>query len=742
MEKDIQRNVFPGGVALVRHRGSQIMLAAYGLSSKYETLTARVAEPIPATTDTLYDLASLTKLFTTTAVMRLVEQGQLALDEPVAQWLPDFAAGGKASVTLRQLLTHTSGLPDYLQLWKLEATPAARMQRVLSTPLLDPPGTAFRYSDLGLIALGHLVEQVTGTSLDRVVHDMVTGPLHLDQTLYQPPADLKPRIAPTEYEDAVGRGMVWGEVHDENAWSLGGVAGHAGIFGTAADLGRFAQLYLDGGVLDGVRLLRPETVAEMTRNQIGDLEWRGLGWELNGDYYMGHLASPQTYGHTGFTGTSVVVDPRRHLIVVLLTNRVHPTRNGPSQNPSRQAVADAALAAADATPAPAGGVLVATPTPTAVLTGVDVLKRDGVDLLKGRRLGLITNATGRDGQGRSTIDVLHAESAWRMVALFSPEHGIRGDAEAGQSVDASVDARTGLPIYSLYGETTRPTDAMLRGVDTLVYDIQDVGARVYTYPATLLEVMRAAASRGLPVVVLDRPNPIGGDQVEGNVLDARFSSFVGPAAIAMRYGLTIGELGHLFNTELGVGADLTVVQLHGWPRSMWFDRTGLSWVNPSPNMRSLSAATLYPGTVLFEGSNLSEGRGTDRPFEWIGAPWIDGGAWADLLNATNLPSVRFSPSSRTPDSSKFAGQACQGVLIEIVEREQVQPMALGVTMLAAARAVAPRRVQLTPSTFDHLAGTDRIRTALEADQPASEIVAAWQPELQRFRTLRERYLVY
>jgi CubicO group peptidase (beta-lactamase class C family) len=244
-------------------------------------------------------------------------------------------------------LTHTSGLPDYLQLWLLEPTPAARIQRVLATPLLVPPGTVFRYSDLGLIALGHLVAQVAGVSLDRVVRDMVTGPLHLDQTMYRPPASLKPRIAPTEYEDAVGRGMVWGEVHDENAWSLDGVAGHAGIFSTAHDLGRLAQMYLDGGVLDGVRLLKPETVAEMTRNQIGRLEERGLGWELDADYYMGHLASPTTYGHTGFTGTSLVVDPARQLIVVLLTNRVHPTRNGPSENPARQVLADAALAAVD-----------------------------------------------------------------------------------------------------------------------------------------------------------------------------------------------------------------------------------------------------------------------------------------------------------------------------------------------------------------------------------------------------------
>jgi uncharacterized protein YbbC (DUF1343 family) len=210
----------------------------------------------------------------------------------------------------------------------------------------------------------------------------------------------------------------------------------------------------------------------------------------------------------------------------------------------------------------------------------------------------------------------------------------------------------------------------------------------------------------------------------------------------MRYGLTIGELSQLFNAELGIGADLTVVPLQGWQRSMWFDQTGLSWVNPSPNLRSLRAATLYPGTVLVEGSNLSEGRGTDRPFEWIGAPWIDGGAWADTLNRQNVPGVHFTSATHTPDSSKFAGQPCQGVAIEIVERDQIQPMALGVTMLSTAHTLAPGHVQLTPSTFDHLAGTDKIRTALESGTPAAEIVAAWQPELQRFRALRARYLLY
>jgi uncharacterized protein YbbC (DUF1343 family)/CubicO group peptidase (beta-lactamase class C family) len=734
LQRAIQRNWLPGGVVLVRHRGAQILLGAYGLSRKYESLTELSDDPIPATTDTRYDLASITKLFTTTCVMRLVEQGRLTLDDPVAHWLPEFAAGGKEAVTLRQLLTHTSGLPDYLTLWTLEPTPEARIQRVLATPLINAPGTVYLYSDLGLITLGHLVEVITGITLDRAVRQMVTDPLRVADTQYRPPEDLKPSIAPTEDEQEVGRGMVWGEVHDENAWSLNGVAGHAGLFSTARDLGRLAQMYLEGGTLDGTRLLTSETVAEMTRNQIPGIDWRGLGWELNQTYYMGKLASPETYGHTGFTGTSLVVDPRRDLIVVLLTNRVHPTRNGPSMNPTRQAVADAAMDAADAAPTPSPPVAL---QPPAVLSGVDVLLRDGSAVLQGKRLGLVTNATGRTRSGQSTIDALHSSSDWKLLALFSPEHGIRGQAQAGQSVDDATDQPTGLPVYSLYGSTTRPTDAMLRDLDVLVYDIQDVGARTYTYISTLLEVMRAAAAHGLPLVVLDRPNPIGGDQVDGNVLDARFASFVGPAPIAMRYGLTIGELARWFNAELGVNADLTVVPLGGWQRGMWFDQTGLDWVDPSPNIRSVTAAALYPGMVLFEGTNVSEGRGTPHPFEWLGAPWIDSDAWAAAL-ATDA--VHFTPQDQTPDPSaaKYPGQLCHGVTIEIVDRQQLRPMDLAIHMLAALGA----QLRFTAATFDGLAGTDRIRKALEASVTPDDIVASWQPDLEAFKATRQRYLLY
>ena len=369
---------------------------------------------------------------------------------------------------------------------------------------------------------------------------------------------------------------------------------------------------------------------------------------------------------------------------------------------------------------------------------MDVLLRDGSDQLGGKRIGLVTNVTGRTRGGQSTIDALHQDARWSLVALFSPEHGIRGEAAAGQSIDSSRDQQTGLPIFSLYGNTTRPTAAMLNGIDALMYDIQDVGARTYTYISTLLEVMRAAAEYAVKVLVLDRPDPIGGDQVEGNVLDARFASFVGPAPIAMRYGMTIGELAQLFNAD--INCDLQVIRMEGWQRSMWFDATGLEWVNPSPNIRTLGAAALYPGLVLVEGTNLSEGRGTARPFEWVGAPWVDAGAWAAQLNAAGLKGVRFTSLDQTPDNtaSKYPNESCHGVAIEIADRPLLESTRVGVTILASTGA----KLEFQTATFDGLAGTDQVRKAIETGISPTDIVNAWQPDLDKFRAARQQYLLY
>jgi uncharacterized protein YbbC (DUF1343 family) len=369
---------------------------------------------------------------------------------------------------------------------------------------------------------------------------------------------------------------------------------------------------------------------------------------------------------------------------------------------------------------------------TTLMLGMDVLMAQSKEVLKGASIGLVTNQTGKDSGGSSTIDLLHQEKSWTLKALFSPEHGIRGEADAGATIDSGSDAQTGLPVYSLYGDTVRPTAKMLQGIDTLVYDIQDVGARVFTYTSTLLEVMQA----DVRVVVLDRPDPINGVAVEGPVLDPRCASFVGPAPIALRYGMTIGELARLFNGELGVHCDLDVVALSGWSRDSWLPEQ--RWVNPSPNLRSLAAATLYPGTVLVEGTNLSEGRGTDRPFEWLGAPWVDSEAWQDRLSRLVLPGVRFEPADRTPSSSKYAGQKCHGLLLTITDRQALQPVALGVALISTAGS----NLQFADATFDGLAGTDQLRTALQAKTPVADIVASWQPALEAFKRTRAKYLLY
>ena len=381
-----------------------------------------------------------------------------------------------------------------------------------------------------------------------------------------------------------------------------------------------------------------------------------------------------------------------------------------------------------------------------VRNGVDVLLEDPSSFIGDARIGLITNPTGVTMGLYSTLDAFHEHPGIDLAAVFGPEHGARGDAQDALPVESRVDEATGIPVYSLYGEVRRPTAEMLEGVELLVFDIQDVGARFYTYVSTLTHALEAAEEHGKGVVVLDRPNPINGVAVEGNIPEPGFESFVGLHRVPIRHGLTIGELALLANE--GIGAELRVVPMEGWSRGMWFDETGLPWVQPSPNIPTLETATVYPGTCLFEGVNVSEGRGTTRPFEYIGAPWIDARLWASDLNMLGLDGVAFRPCHFTPTFDKYRGELCGGVQVHVTDWDAFKPVEAGLHMLAICIDLWPEECQWRTATdserlhFDLLAGTDKIRDALTEGVSVDDIVGGWTGDLASFMERREDILLY
>jgi uncharacterized protein YbbC (DUF1343 family) len=376
-----------------------------------------------------------------------------------------------------------------------------------------------------------------------------------------------------------------------------------------------------------------------------------------------------------------------------------------------------------------------------VLNGIDVLREEGFNKLKGKRVGLVTNHTGRARDGATTIDLLHGSAAANghsLVALFSPEHGIRGLLDS--TVPSTTDEKTRLPIHSLYGDTRRPTAPMLDGIDTLVLDLQDVGARFYTYMTTMAYVMEEAARRKIAVVVLDRPNPIDGFQIEGPALDNDKLGFTGYFPMPVRHGLTLGELARLFNAENRIGADLTVVSMKNWRRDEWFDQTGLPWINPSPNMRNLLQATLYPGIGAIEGTNVSVGRGTDTPFEQLGAPWIDGVQLSDALNSRSIAGVRFYPVRFTPASSKHVNEECQGVFMVVTDRTALRPVRLGVEIAAMLHKLYGAAFDLDAA--ERLLGSKDAISRIRAGDDPQAIAASWAADEARWRLLRAKYLLY
>ena len=386
--------------------------------------------------------------------------------------------------------------------------------------------------------------------------------------------------------------------------------------------------------------------------------------------------------------------------------------------------------------APRPPAVVARP---AVLAGIDVLEEQAFASLRGRRIALLTNQTGRTRRGQRTVDALATAPGVRLVALFSPEHGIRGQLD--EAVPSSRDERTDLPIYSLYGDARRPTASMLAGVDAVVVDLQDVGVRFYTYAATTAYVMEEAARAGVPVIVLDRPNPIGGEEVEGPVQDSDQPALTGYVPMPIRHGLTLGELARLFNGERGLGADLTVVAMRHWSRRDWFDETGLRWVNPSPNLRSLRAAALYPGLGMIEGTNISVGRGTEAPFERVGAPWIDGRALAAALQMRGMPGVRFDVHGFTPEvGAMFGGQPLGGVSMAVTDRKAMRPVRVGLEIASALSRMYGTQFELERAAV--LLGSQRTIDRIRAGDDPGAIARSWDADEQAWRRRRDRYLLY
>jgi uncharacterized protein YbbC (DUF1343 family)/CubicO group peptidase (beta-lactamase class C family) len=751
VQEAIRDEQIPGAVVLIGHDSQIIYRKAFGeraLEPRRESMTV----------DTIFDVASLTKVIaTTTAVMQLVEKGQLRVNEPVAKYIPEFADNGKEEITVRELLTHYSGLREDLDLSQLWEGRETALRMADAEKPIYAPGSRFLYSDINFIVLGGLVERVSGMSLNAYCQKNIFVPLSMAHTRFLPLESWRPKIAPTQYDEHDK--MLRGVVHDPTARRMGGVAGHSGLFSTADDLAKFAQ-----ALLDGTTIVSPLTIEKMTTPQQPPTSpaLRGFGWDIDSPFSSnrGDLLPVGSFGHTGFTGTSLWIDPTTRTFIIVLTNAVHPRGKG-SAVALRSKIATAVAAALPLSATEKDELRYQSSTgyneaQTAarrvafrngnVQTGIDVLEAHGFDLIRGteakKKIGLLTNQTGVDLQGRRTIDVLSQAPGVSLDAIFSPEHGVTGTLDTTDIVN-SKDAATGIPVYSVYGGTDaarRPSLEVLKTLDAVVVDIQDAGARFYTYETTLGYFLEGAAKAGIEIIVLDRPNPITGSFVQGPISDPGHENFTNYASVPVRHGMTMGELAKMFNGERNINAHLQVVPLEGWMRGDWYDSTALAWINPSPNLRSLTEATLYSGVALVEGTNVSVGRGTDTPFELLGAPWINAGELAKYLNTRDISGVRFVPVNFTPSASTYAGQKCQGVNVILVERNAFDAPELGVELASALRKLYPDQFHME-RMIDLLVNQSTYDAISKGEDPR-RIGEDWREPLEKFQQLRQRYLIY
>ena len=722
VEESIEQKKIPGAVVLVLNQGKIVYKQAFGNKSLFPSTE-------PMTTDTIFDLASLTKpIATGTSIFKLLEAGKLRLSDKAKLHLPELTEPAWEAITLEHLLTHTSGLPAGNASSDYKEGITQSIKKINNLKLLAPPGERFTYSDIGFIMLGEIVQRASGRSLDQFTRDEIFHPLGMKETSYNPPETLKPRIAPTQKEkDKMLRGIV----HDPRARLLNGIAGHAGLFSSADDLALYCDMILNPSNSKG---LSPASVRTMTQARAVPNGWRTFGWDCDTVFSSNRgelFPKGSTFGHTGFTGTSIWFDPASQTAVIFLSNRVHPEGKGDA-TPVRNKVATIVASALDGKP---------PTTSKQVLSGIEILKRENFARLKGAKVGLVTNHSGTDIKGASTIDLLHQAPEVKLIALFSPDYGIRAPIDA--KITDSKDQKTGLPVYILHEERRKPTPTQLEGIDTLVYDIQDCGCRFNTHIETLGMIMDAASERGIRVLILDRPNPIGGKIFYGPLPDAGKEPFHN---IPIRHGLTIGEIAKLFLLERKVTEDkplvckLEIVTMENWNRADLFDASGLEWVYPSPNLRTLTAALIYPGIGLLEITNISVGIGTDRPFEWFGAPWMNNLQLALLLNQQNLPGVRFVPVKQTPVSNLYANKSCNGLQILINDWNTFEPMKTGIAIAWALRKIHSDNWKI--EKYNTLLLNKATLDALTAGKHYAEIEKLWRADLSAFETRRKSVLLY
>lgn len=861
----------PGAVVVIGHSGRVVFEHAYGdrkLAGE-PSLNGQPSPAEPMTENTIFDMASLSKcLSTATAVMQLYEQGKLQFDDPVEKYLPAFNPEHdpeRAQVTIRMLLTHTSGEAPDVSLkddWGLAAPDyAAGIHLALTTPLMSAPGEHFRYSDINFILLGYLVQTLSGETLDVYAEQHIFKPLRMTETRYLPfakvcgphrvygaaiawepaprghrrfvcPAGtwsttLLPRVAPTEHDDEAKAApitnpdfdhLLRGSVHDPTTRRMGGVAGHAGVFSTAHDVSLFAQALLDrlAGRPSKFPLKQstlelmttPEqpgrdagqfaaaNAAEHAAIETGDKpvapglaphypavegqDLRGFGWDIDSGFSKprGVIFPIGSFGHTGFTGTSLWMDPGSDTYVILLANSIHPRGNAPISN-LRGQVATAAAQALNVYPnqpyqADAMGhkTLTACGPPDKDMntrTGIDVLELDYfTPLVKAAahhdrhlNVGLLTNQTGLDHTGRRTVDILvtHLPKVLpnaKLTTIFSPEHGIFGKQDSTQT-NAEVDLTTGLHVTSLYGPTDadkRPSHEQLKDLDAVVIDLQDAGVRFYTYDTVTGYFLEAAAREkaeyhhDLTIIVLDRPDLIDGSQVQGPVSDADLTtgpgSYIDFMPLPVRHGLTLGELARYIVGTKHLDVDLTVVPMQHWSRTEYFDETGVPWTNPSPNLRSLAAATLYPGLGFLDFSGVSVGRGTSTPFELFGAAWLHAGEAVTALNARHIPGVSFTATTIaiTEDANHypFHGQTIDAVRITITDRNALDSPELGVEILSTLHHFYPAQFQMEKTL--RLIGNRATLDAIERGDDPRSIAASWAPALASYLEARKPFLLY